>query len=82
MRTRAQVTNPRAKAVGVASSCGDMTLFPAPVAGLADLVEAAVSEVLLEVSAGLAGDDDDLGTVEVGAGVGDGVHFGTPNMSF
>ena len=70
------------RSVSVASSCGEVVLLPASVAGLADFVEAAVSEVLLEVAAGAAGDDDDVGAVGVGAGAGEGVHSGAPKMSF
>ena len=66
------------KGVSVSSSCGGLVLLPASVAGLTDLVEAAVLEMLLEVAAGAAGDDDDLGAVGVGAGAGESVHFGAP----
>ena len=48
----------------------------APVAGPVDFPEAPVAEVLLEESAGLAGDDDDFGAGGAGSGAGEDLHFG------
>ena len=45
----------------MASSCGDMALFPAPVVGLTYLVQPLLGEVFFEIPAGAAGDDDDVG---------------------
>ena len=38
--------------------------------------------MLLEVAAGRAGDDDDLGAVGVSSATGESVILGPPNMSF
>ena len=71
---------PRAKAVSVVSSCGDMALFPAPVAGLAHLVEPLLVEVFFETPPEGGGDGRDVGLVAVGAGNCRLVHRG-PSLS-
>ena len=67
VRTRPKVMRPRARAVDVASSCGDMALLPAPVAGPSYVGWPVLGEVFFEIPAAAAGHDGDGGAVAVGA---------------
>ena len=62
------------EALRVASSCGDMALFPASGPGVSPFVEPRLSEVFFEIPAGDAGDGNDVGPLVFGPGVGQLVH--------